>query len=82
MAENEILKQEDEIVKQESEQNGRTVKEMILYKMDRTLAIAGIIILGMAAMFVEHPVPASIQVSLVAIGGLVTYVGGKVGGGK
>jgi len=56
----------------------RTIKEMILYKMDRTLAILGLIALGIIALTTKTvTVPAISVVSLIA-GGLVTYIGGKI----
>jgi len=56
----------------------RTFKEMILYKMDRTLAICGLILLGFTALMVkELSQIASTVVSLIA-GGLITYIGGKI----
>ena len=56
----------------------RTIKEMILYKMDRTLAICGLIALGIIALTTKTvTVPAISVVSLIA-GGLVTYIGGKI----
>ena len=56
----------------------RTFKEMILYKMDRTLAILGLILLGFVALLSKQVSPtASTIVSLIA-GGLVTYIGGKI----
>ena len=56
----------------------RTMKEMILYKMDRTLAILGLIALGIIALTTKTvTVPAISVVSLIA-GGLVTYIGGKI----
>ena len=60
----------------------RTMKEMILYKMDRTFAILGIILLGTLAIAItkgsEMPTPA-IQVVTAAITALATYVGGRSG---
>jgi len=56
----------------------RTFKEMILYKMDRTLAICGLIAIGIIALTTKTvSVPAIAVVSLIA-GGLVTYIGGKI----
>jgi len=56
----------------------RTIKEMILYKMDRTLAILGLIAIAVIALTSETvTVPAITVVSLIT-GGLVTYIGGKI----
>jgi len=54
-----------------------TLKERILYKLDRTLAILGIIGLGVWALKIGTP--ESIQIAMAAIGGLVGYVGGRTG---
>ena len=55
----------------------RTFKEMILYKMDRTLAICGLVLLGIITLSVkEVSSTASTIISLIA-GGLVTYIGAK-----
>jgi len=56
----------------------KTMKEMILYKMDRTLAILGLIAIAIIALKTKTvAVPAIAVVSLIA-GGLVTYIGGKI----
>ena len=55
-----------------------TTKEYILYKLDRTIAIGGVIaiaLLGMAWLVPE----AATQIASAAIGGLVGYVGGRTG---
>jgi len=57
----------------------RTFKEMILYKMDRTIAIVGIILLGALALSFKTVNTTASQIVMVAIGGLVTYVGGRTG---
>lgn len=57
---------------------GYTAKEYVLYKLDRTLAIMGVIaiaLLGMAWLVPE----AATQIASAAIGGLVGYVGGRTG---
>jgi len=56
----------------------RTMKEMILYKMDRTLAICGLILLGFTALMVKTLSPAATTVVSLIAGGLVTYIGGKI----
>lgn len=69
----------DEIIPTENI-NGYSIKQLILYKMDRTFAILGIILLGAVAIFkgTEMPVPA-IQVVTAAITALATYIGGRTG---
>jgi len=56
----------------------RTFKEMILYKMDRTLAILGLILLGFTALMVKTLSPTATTVVSLIAGGLVTYIGGKI----
>ena len=56
----------------------RTIKEMILYKMDRTLAILGLVAIAIIALTTKTlSAPAIAVVSLIS-GGLVTYIGGKI----
>lgn len=56
----------------------RTFKEMILYKMDRTLAIVGIIFLGSLSIGVEKIVSEAVPLINTAIGALAVYIGGRV----
>ena len=62
---------------EETSPTPRTLKEMILYKVDRTLAILGVIVLGAWALYIGTT--DSIQIAMAAIGGLVGYVGGRTG---
>lgn len=54
----------------------KTLTQMILYKIDRTLAILGIIVLGIIAMTVKVPETA-VQIVNGAIGALAVYIGGR-----
>lgn len=56
----------------------RTLGEYILYKLDRSIAIIGIIGITMYAM---HTLPGEIamQIASAGIGGLIGYVGGRTG---
>jgi len=56
----------------------KTFKEMVLYKMDRTIAICGLILLGFTALMVKTLSPAATTVISLIAGGLVTYIGGKI----
>lgn len=80
----EVEKENVEVPKEEAPivVNGfpcRSLTEIILYKMDRTIAVAGIILLGIWALMVDKPTTAAVQITGVAIGGLVTYIGGRTG---
>lgn len=56
----------------------RTLTEAILYKLDRTLAIVGVIAIAIVSLwFVKAP--DSMNIATAAIGGLVGYVGGRSG---
>ena len=57
----------------------RTFKEMILYKIDRTFAILGIIFLGSLALGHVESDPTALNITMAAIAGLVGYVGGRTG---
>ncbi len=77
----EITAAEDVVVEENTNEippAGMTLKQMLLYKMDRTLAIIGIVLLGGMAMFVENVTSEALTVTTVCVGGLVTYVGGRV----
>lgn len=52
--------------------------DYILYKMDRTLAIFGIIGIAVVALFI-YANDSAVQIATGAIGGLVGYVGGRTG---
>ena len=52
--------------------------EYVLYKMDRTLAIMGIIGIAVVALFI-YANDSAVQIATGAIGGLVGYVGGRTG---
>lgn len=56
----------------------RTIQEYILYKLDRTLAILGIIGIAVVALFI-YAGAEGVQIATGAIGGLVGYVGGRTG---
>jgi len=52
--------------------------DYLLYKMDRTLAILGIIGIAIVALFIYGGAE-GVQIATGAIGGLVGYVGGRTG---
>lgn len=52
--------------------------DYLLYKMDRTLAIIGIIGIAVVALFI-YANDSAVQIATGAIGGLVGYVGGRTG---
>lgn len=59
----------------------RSFREMLLYKMDRTIAIFGIVVIGFYALVVYSTKNAdSLQVSLTALGALGGYIGGRAVG--
>ncbi len=53
----------------------KNLLEMLLYKVDRTLAIVGIIVLGAWALKIGST--EAIQIAMAAIGMLGGYVGGR-----
>ena len=58
----------------------RTITELILYKMDRTFAVVGIVVIGVLSITVGKEMPTSaIQITTAAITALATYVGVKAG---
>lgn len=52
------------------------IKNYLLYKLDRTLAVLGLIALGAFAIFKGSN--EALQVTIAAVGGLVGYIGGRV----
>jgi len=52
------------------------LKNLILYKMDRTLAIGGLIVIGIFAMYAEIPAEAA-KIATGVVGALAVYVGGR-----
>ena len=63
-------------IKEEAE--CRSIGEFILYKVDRTLAILGVVAIAMLALYMAKG-PESMNIATAAIGGLVGYVGGRSG---
>jgi hypothetical protein len=55
----------------------RSAFEIVTFKMDRTLAIIGIILIGGIAIGVNST--EAIQLAMAAVGGLVGYIGGRAG---
>lgn len=53
-----------------------STKSYLLFKLDRTLAILGIIIIGTYSILVSA---GENQIAIAALGGLVGYVGGRSG---
>lgn len=49
-----------------------SLKEMLLYKIDRTVAIAGVVIIGCYGIYVN-----SVEIALSALGILAVYLGVK-----
>ena len=57
----------------------KTFREMILYKMDRTLAIAGLVLIAVWAINTKKPISSTAaQIVTLIGGGLITYIGGKI----
>lgn len=53
----------------------KTLKEMLLYKMDRTLAVVGLIVLSGFALYLRTP--ETITAGGLGIGALATFLGVK-----
>ncbi len=56
----------------------RSVEEYILYKLDRTLTILGVVSIAIVAMILISQDQAQ-QVATAAVGGLIGYLGGRAG---
>ena len=55
----------------------RTFTEYFFYKLDRTMAIVGIVLLGGIALYLRTP--ETITAAGIAIGALATYIGNRAG---
>jgi hypothetical protein len=55
----------------------KSVQEALLYKMDRTLAIGGLIIVALWLCWIR--LPEGMQIVNTIVGGLIGYVGGRTG---
>ena len=60
------------------EEQKPTIPAYILYKLDRTIAIAGIICIAMGALILLKVADAQ-QIAIAAIGVLGGYIGGRAG---
>ena len=60
----------------------RTVLEYMLYKIDRTLAIAGLIAIGLYAIFSSDIPDGAIKVISSVVTGLSMYLGVRLGSNK
>ena len=61
----------------ETEEIDYSVRSYLLYKLDRTIAIVGIVALGAWALSIGTT--ESIQIAVAAVGFLGGYVGGRTG---
>jgi len=57
----------------------RSIRDLILYKMDRTFAVLGIILIGCWSMAKAEIADASVQIAFGAVTALATYIGGRTG---
>ena len=61
----------------ETEPECKTISQYMLYKLDRTLAIGGIIVIALLAIWLGKT--DSSNIVMAGISGLVGYVGGRSG---
>lgn len=54
----------------------RSIFEIVSFKLDRTLAIIGIILIGGMALYFDAT---ESQLGMAAVSGLVGYIGGRAG---
>ena len=67
---------ENEITKETDRRKPRSAFEIVSFKMDRTLAIIGIVLIGSLALC--YKVTDS-ELALVSVSGLIGYIGGRAG---
>ena len=63
---------------EENEVECRTPIDYMLYKLDRTLAVAGVIMIALCALWWVSANEA-LQIATAAVGGLIGYIGGRAG---
>jgi len=56
-----------------------SVRKYILYKLDRNLAIIGIVVIGIFAIVTKTT---DSPIVMAAVGGLTAYIGSRSGGSK
>lgn len=61
-----------------TEETELTKKDYLLYKLDRSVAIIGIILIAVAGILIYKGTE-GVNIATTAIGGLVGYVGGRTG---
>ena len=63
--------------------NGYSIKQYILYKLDRTIAIVGLILIAIAAFVFGKQISADVKAIITGvIGVLGVYIGGRAGKDK
>ena len=63
----------------EEEPKCYTILEYILFKIDRTIAISGLVVMGLFALWQSTPELSQENLVMAIVGGLVGYVGGRSG---
>jgi hypothetical protein len=61
---------------EDTEPECKTMFDYLLYKLDRTVAILGVIAIALLALWLSKG-PDSMNIATAAIGGLIGYVGGR-----
>jgi len=54
-----------------------SLQNLILYKMDRTLAVLGLIFVGVLALWTKELPPEAAKIATAVVTGLVAYLGFK-----
>lgn len=72
--------EEIEVIEEYKKPKCYTFFEYILFKLDRNIAIFGLVMMGMWAIY--KLTPESIQIANTIAGGLVGYIGGRAGASK
>ena len=59
-----------------------TILEYILFKLDRTIAVTGLVLLGLYSLYRSTPELSQENLTMAIVGGLVGYIGGRAGASK
>ena len=63
---------------EEQIKKGYSISGYILYKMDRTIAVIGLVMLG--GWSLQSALPDTSQIAIAVVGALAGYIGGRSGG--
>jgi len=76
----EVVTEIEEVVEELKEPKRYGILQYILFKLDRNIAISGLVAMGLWSIYTLTP--ESIQIANTIAGGLVGYIGGRAAASK